>query len=164
MSSQKQSGPVDEESVPDFQLTYGNFGAKQVSKKGMLGNLKTLLGKEILYCHKEIQKTTGRLCSIMCPVLNFQRVTMHSTTLCFSGNQATRCNLGTTWRVKNMTQKPLAFHLGLFDFSPHSPFFTKVTICHHPPSPRSLFGPKPSPRPRSTADGCQSVLSGSLLL
>ena len=55
MSSQKQSGPVDEESVPDFQLTYGNFGAKQVSKKGMLGNLKTLLGKEILYCHKEIK-------------------------------------------------------------------------------------------------------------
>ena len=56
MSSQKQSGPVDEESVPDFQLTYGNFGAKQVSKKGMLGNLKTLLGKEILYCHKDIKK------------------------------------------------------------------------------------------------------------
>lgn len=66
MSSQKQSGPVDEESVPDFQLTYGNFGAKQVSKKGMLGNLKTLLGKEILHCHKDIKKNRPIVCVPSC--------------------------------------------------------------------------------------------------
>ena len=140
----------------------GTSGPNRSQRQECWETSRHCLANIFLLPPRDLKKTTtGRLCPIMCPVLNFQRATMHSTTLCFSGNQATRCNLGTTWRVENMTQKPLAFHLGLFDFSPYSPFFHKG---HHPPLPRSLFGPKPSPRPRSTADGCQSVLSGSLLL
>lgn len=113
-----------------FSWHMGILGPNRSQRKECWETSRHCLAKKFFTATKRLKKTTGRLCPIICPVLNFQRATMHSTTLCFSGNQATRCNLGTTWRVKNLTQKPLAFHLGLFDFSPYSPFFTKVTIQH----------------------------------